>query len=149
MKSKNNQPSEAVGAFNQFWAVSHAVAKETDTYLKKAAGLSSGKYTILMVLHFSGGTMPSAKLAARTGTRPHNITALVKRLKEDGLVSTERGTSDTRFNFVSITDRGKALMEKTLPGAREHAEKVLASFDGEALGELCRMMGVIEKNVTK
>ena len=138
---------KTVTAFNQFWAVSHAVSKETDSFLKKTAGLSAGKYSLLMVLYFNGGTMSSAKLAQGTGTRPHNITALVKSLKKAGLVTGEKGTQDTRFTFISLTDKSRKLMEDSLPAAREHATGVLSCITANEQAELYRLMDVIGKNL--
>ena len=138
---------KTVAAFDRFWAVSHAVSKETDSFLKKLTGISAGKYSMLMVLYFNGGTMSSAKLAEGTGTRPHNITALVKSLKRDGLVKAEKGTKDTRFTFISLTDKSRKLMEDTLPASRKHAESVMADIKPEELAELYRMMDVIGNNI--
>ncbi len=140
---------KTVAAFDEFWAVSHAVSKETDSFLKKLTGISAGKYTLLMVLFFNNGTMSSAKLAAGTGTRPHNITALVKSLKKAGLVTAEKGTKDTRFTFISLTDKSRKLLEKTLPESREHAARVMAGISEAELTELYRLMEVIGGNLKK
>ena len=79
-------PSTSLRVFNLFVETAHAVLKDADNHLNKAAGLSASKFVVLMVLAFSEGTMTAAKLAERTGTKPHNITKLIERMKRDGLI---------------------------------------------------------------
>jgi DNA-binding MarR family transcriptional regulator len=139
---------DTIKSFMRIVRLSQSILKESDSYLKKVAGLSFGKYVVLMVLYFNGGSLTSSLLAEKTGTTPHNITALIKTLKPMKLVSTEKRGSDYRFVYVSLTDKGRELMERILPAAEMFIATTMASFEGSDLDRLENLLNKIEKNVT-
>lgn len=139
-------PITPLKVFNLFIETAHAVLKDADSHLDKAAGLSAGKFVILMVLAFSEGTMTAAKLAERTGTKPHNITKLIERMKQDGLVTTERSGIDRRFVYISLTDGGRSIINQAMPAARETVARVMASISEPDLAVLERLLRVLKQN---
>ena len=147
MANKKETNMDAIAIFDQYWMTSQAFIKATDSYLQKSTGLSAGKFLVLMVLYFAKGPMASSKLAAGTGTRPHNITVLIRGLKEQGLVATEKGATDNRFVYITLTPEGKALVKKALPAANEFATRVVSSLSEADLAELQRLLGVISNNL--
>ena len=149
MPPKTESSTDPIKVFNLFWETSHVFINATDRYLKKSLGLSAGKFVVLMVLFYSGGTMTSAKLAARTGTRPHNITALIRRLKQQGFVTTARGTEDNRFVFITLTPKGSKLMEGAMPDMREFVHRTMSSIKKTELAALFGTLNKIEKNMKK
>jgi DNA-binding MarR family transcriptional regulator len=76
--------------FDLFVETSHRVMKYADSLFEKSCDLSAAKFIALVILDINGGTMTSAKLAAKTGTKPHNITKLIDRLERDRIVITRK-----------------------------------------------------------
>lgn len=142
-------PSTALTVFNLFIQTAHAVLKDADRHLHKAAGLSAGKFGVLLVLSASGGIMTAAKLAERTGTRPHNITVLIERMKRDALVTTERRDVDRRFVYIRLTDKGRSVLAQAMPTAREVVARVMTSISEPDLAVLERLLAVLKQNTCR
>jgi len=145
---KQSRSSQAaLKVFMLFVETAHAVLKDADKLLHQAVGLSTGQFVVLMVLSYSGGTITSAKLAERTGTRPHNITTLVDRMELNGLVATERRETDRRFVYIMLTDKGRSVLEKAMPAARKVVAKATTTLAEPELAELERFLITIKQNV--
>ena len=74
--------------------------------LFRAHGLTDAQYNVLRILRGEGTRMPSLSIAQRTVTRVPDITRLVDRLENAGLVERERCPEDRRVVYVSITRKG-------------------------------------------
>ncbi len=114
--------------------------KEMDLCLQDKATISASQYGVLIALEEAGGTLTSAKVAQKTGTRPHNITMMIDRLERDGLVSTEKKDPDRRFVFISLTDNGKSALEKAKPAARKLINTTMAAISETELTVLHRIL---------
>jgi DNA-binding MarR family transcriptional regulator len=136
----------AIKVFNLCIETANAVLKNDDKNLKQAVGLSASQFVVLLVLSSSGGSLTSAKLAQRTGTRPHNITTLVDRMKRDGLVATERGEIDRRFVHIHLTDKGRSVLDKARPAARETVARIFATLAETDLAVLEKLLTVLRRN---
>jgi DNA-binding MarR family transcriptional regulator len=137
----------AIRVFNLFVETAHSVMREADRQLYKAAGLSAGKFTVLIVLSVNGGAMTAAKLAKGTNTRPHNITTLVDRMKKDGLLTTERNESDRRSVRIRLTDKGRAVLAQALPAAREIVARLTASMSKQELAASEKLLTKVKQNI--
>ncbi len=144
-----NKPDKTLKVFNLLMEMAHAVLKDADRHLHKAAGLSSGKFVVLVVLSASGGIMTAAKLAERTGTRPHNITVLIERMKLDGLVATERNDVDRRFVHIRLSAKGRSVLAHAMPAAREVVARVMTSISEPDLTVLERLLTVLKQNTCR
>jgi len=125
--------------FILFVQTAHAVLKYADAYFYRRAGLSAIKYMVLRIMAANSGTMTPSQLAKWTLRERHNITTLVARLKRDGLVRTERDSTDKRFIRIRLTDKGQRILSQATPVAREIVGHVMLSIDESdavTLGEL-------------
>ncbi len=134
--------------FMLFIQAASAVPKYADARFNTAHGLSASRYVALLVLAVNKGTMRPVQMAEWTGTRRHNITALVDRLSREGLVVSRRNEKDKRVVEVSLTRKGWETFERASPVARNIMETVMGSVtaeDAAALDKvLKRMMANIE-----
>ncbi len=73
--------------------------------------------------------MTPSELAEWTQTEPHNITTLINRMKQNGLVTAERNTSDKRLVNITLTDKGRETLNRTMPVAKEIVDRVMLSID--------------------
>ena len=88
----------------------------------------------------------STRLAAALGVTPPNVTGIVDRLVEQGLMVRQESPEDRRALLLRVTEKG----ESVLSGLRERRtgvmREILESLDAEALsqltGALAKLAGV-------
>ena len=114
--------------FILFAQTARAVLKYADTHLYRKARLSTIQLIVLRVLASSGGLMRPSEIAEWTQTERHNITALIDRMRKEGLVTVERNTSDKRLVDVTLTDKGREVLSRAMPVAREVVGQVMLSI---------------------
>jgi MarR family 2-MHQ and catechol resistance regulon transcriptional repressor len=108
------------------------------------AGLTSGQFGVLEALHHLG-SLCQRDLAAKLLVTAGNMTMLVRHLERDGLVRRRRNSADGRRLDVSMTARGRKLIEQVFPRhvARVVEEmSVLRPEEQVALAALCRRLGL-------
>lgn len=108
--------------------------------LFKGHRLSSAQYNVLRILRGEGSKMPSLAVAERLVTRVPDITRLVDRLEEAGLVKRERCTEDRRVVYVGITSKGLALLAELDEPVRAMHRAQLAHMSKKDLAELSRLL---------
>jgi DNA-binding MarR family transcriptional regulator len=84
-----------------------------------ANGLSSGRFTVLMLLYdkIAGEPFPLtlSDLADKAGVTRATMTGLVDTLERDGLVKREHDSGDRRMMLVHVTAKGLGVIEGILP----------------------------------
>jgi len=86
-----------VRTFVLFVQTARSVLKYADTHLYTKARLSIIKLIVLRALASNNGVMTPSRIAEWTQTERHNITALIGRMRQDGLVTAERNSSNKRL----------------------------------------------------
>jgi DNA-binding MarR family transcriptional regulator len=117
-----------LSTFMLFVQTAQAVLKYTDAHLYRKARLSISKLIVLKALAINGEGMMPSRLAEWTGTERHNITALVSRMKREGLVTTEHNSKDKRFVNIKLTDKGQEVLKQAIPVAQEVVNQVMLSI---------------------
>ena len=104
-------------------------------------GIHRTQHRILM--HLAGrGTLPSQKeLAERLDITAAAVTGALKKIERDGYIERKLG-HDNRYNEIEITDKGRALVERT---RALFFEADTAMFDGFSDAELDSYIGCLEK----
>jgi DNA-binding MarR family transcriptional regulator len=72
-----------------------------------------------------------------------NISGLIDRMAEEGLVSREEDPTNRRCNRIELTDRGKKIFQKVVPDHEEcidHMFSVLTRQEQTQLKELLRKL---------
>jgi DNA-binding MarR family transcriptional regulator len=127
----------------------YAILKYTDAHLYRKAHLSVIKLIVLQALVRNNGVMIPSEIADWTQTERHNITALVSRMKRDGLVRTERDRKDKRTVNVTITAKGQEVITQAMPVAREIVNKVMSSIGESDAVQLEKLLRVLIQNAQK
>ena len=141
-----NHADNILRTFVLFVQSAQSVLKYADSTLYRKTNLSVIKLIVLRVLAGNSGGMTPSRLAEWTQTERHNITALVDRMRRDGLVKAERNKRDKRFVNISLTDKGLEVLNQTMPVAREIVNQVMLSIsDGDAL-LLEKVLRVLRQN---
>jgi MarR family 2-MHQ and catechol resistance regulon transcriptional repressor len=91
------------------------------------------------------GPLPQGELAKKILRSSGNLTMVVDNLEKRGLVKRERLEADRRSNTVRLTEKGKTLFKRILPGHVQAIVGEMGALTGneqEQLGRLCRRLGL-------
>ena len=110
----------------------------------KPYGLTATQYNVLRILRGAGADgLASGEVAERMITREPDITRLLDRMEERGLVRRIRDVNDRRVVRVWITGAGHELVDKLdvpIDAAHQHC---LGRIGEEALAQLSDLLGSI------
>jgi len=84
--------------------------------------------------------VPTLSLAGRLVSRAPDITRLLDKLVDRGLVERERPADNRRVVNVGITDAGVALLEQLAPAIRECHERQLGHMDAAEMRTLVELL---------
>lgn len=96
--------------------------KELETI--KESGLTITQFAVLEVL-YNKGDLKICEIIEKILTTSGNITVVIKNLEKDGLVKKNLDSKDKRSTIISITDKGKKIIEDILPN---HIENISGIF---------------------
>lgn len=127
-------------------ARTHAVLQDGLDRVLKPHGVSSTQYNVLRILRGAGQRgLCRHEVQDRLLTRMPDVTRLLDRMEEAGLVDRERGTADRRFVTTRLTERGRELVDELdAPIAEEH-ERCLAHLGEDQLRELIRLLALARR----
>lgn len=120
--------------------------KYADAYLYRKTRLSVSKLIVLKALASSSRAIMPSEIAKWTNTERHNITALVNRMKQDGLVTAERNSSDRRLVNIKLTDKGREVLGQAMPVAKEVVNQVMLSITEGDAALLKEKLGILRQN---
>lgn len=109
-------------------------------------GISATQYNVLRILRGAGpGGLCRHEIRDRLLTRMPDVTRLLDRMEEAGLVVRERGTEDRRLVSTQLTTRGRELVD-TLdePVAEEHA-RAFGHLGDEPLRTLIQLLALVRQ----
>jgi DNA-binding MarR family transcriptional regulator len=136
--------------FILFVQTGRMVSKYVDSHLFRALNISQIKFIVLMAFYFIPyklfGAATAMQIARWTDTEPHNITTLITRMKEDGLLSTSRNDRDRRFVRITITNKGREFVHRNIPVAQDIVNQVMASVSRDDTLQLEKILRVIRQN---
>jgi len=132
----------ALNAYINLVRAAESVVKRAHAYVT-AEGFIPSEFGVLEVLHYCG-TLSQGELAKKLLKTCGTVTSNVDTLEQRGLVLRERSQEDRRVVRVSLTKRGKALIDRMFPHhARSVAEQfsMLSRMEREQLRKLWRKLG--------
>lgn len=122
-----------LSTFILFVQTAQAVLKYIDAHLYRKTHLSISKLIVLQALSSTSVGMMPSEIARWTSTERHNITALVSRMKRDGLVTSERNSNDKRLVNIKLTNKGREASNQAMLVAKEIVDQVMLSItEGDA-----------------
>lgn len=138
----STEQQQALDCFIKLLRATESVNTDVQRNIQ-AEGLSESQFGILeALLHL--GTLNQNQLAKKLLKSGGNITLVIDNLVKQGLVTREKRSEDRRFYWISLTDKGRRLIEHLFPLHAENIARRLAILSHQEklqLGELCRKLG--------
>jgi DNA-binding MarR family transcriptional regulator len=107
------------------------------TAIFKAHGLSAPQYNVLRILRGSAGTdLSCQEVGRRMVARVPDVTRLLDRLEQRGLIARRRSDVDRRVVRTRITPAGLELLGAIDGPLRARIRRDFAGLDDDALGRL-------------
>ncbi len=109
-------------------------------------GITMNQFEVLEVLYHRGDLNVSTitKLIMST---PGNVTVVIRNLKRDGYVTSLPDPSDKRASILSITDKGKELIEKVFPEHAKNFEGYFEALSDEETNTLFTLLRKLHKSL--
>ncbi len=112
-----------------------------ERFLKTRAGLSNEQYNVLRILRGSHpGRLACSEISQRMIARDPDVTRLVDRLSQRGLVSRTRGKQDRLVVEVGITNKGREVLRALDPHVDRMPRAVLGHLGQAKLTQLARLL---------
>lgn len=102
-------------------------------------GTTPSQFTILWNLSTEEST-PMSELSKQSSCVNSNITSIISRMEEKGLVKRIQDKKDRRIVRVDLTEEGKELYKKTVPEHYRFLEKMLGCFTEEEIEALNNLL---------
>lgn len=117
IRVSDRESDRSTGAVWPLFLTAHAVLVErVETRLAEAGLPPLAWYDVLWAIeHAEGGRVRLSDLAERIVLSRSNMTRLIDRLEQAGLVRRERSKEDGRGSYAILTPAGKALRVKMWP----------------------------------
>lgn len=121
-----------------------ATGESFERHVGKPFGLRKVEFSLLMLLQANGPLTPRQLAATLTLTAP-NLTMLLDRLQERGLLRRERNPSDGRSQHIVLTTKGRRLGEDGAAAAasmeRDLQSRLSRAEHAMLIELLCRLAG--------
>lgn len=99
--------------------------------------LSAAQYNVLRILRGAGKHgLPCSEIGARMVTEDSDITRLLDRLEQKGLIARARSSKDRRVVSTRVTRKGLGLLTELDAPMRESSKKLMAGLSAEDLAKL-------------
>ena len=127
-------------AYLQLWRTYDRL-REIDEQVFSSHGISAQQYNALRVLRSAGSRPLSAsELGARLVSRAPDMTRLLDKLEQQGLVQRHRSDTNRRMVEVSITPAGATLLRKLAEAVRRCGREQLGHLDRRSLRDLIDLL---------
>ncbi|MCG1010338.1 MarR family transcriptional regulator [Salinicoccus sp. ID82-1] len=124
----------------------HAIQSEAFKDMRKH-GLNPTAFAVLELL-YNKGPQQVQHIGEKVLISSSSITYVVTNLEKEDYVRKEQYEADRRVSYVSLTGRGKSLMDKIFPDHAERLEQVAGGLDPKEKSELIELLKKLGKNVS-
>jgi MarR family transcriptional regulator, 2-MHQ and catechol-resistance regulon repressor len=107
------------------------------------SGLSTGAFSVLVVLTTAGGELELRTLRRRLGWSKANATEVTAALEHEGFVTRRRLASDRRTMSVGINAEGAEIVQRVFPTHADQVSRAFAALDEDekrSLASICRKL---------
>ncbi|NIO11858.1 MAG: MarR family transcriptional regulator [Deltaproteobacteria bacterium] len=101
--------------------------------------LTPPQFYVLATIGYLGG-VPFSEIGAKMMVTVSNLTGIVDRLEEKGIVTRERDKRDRRVIYVKLTDKGKKLYKTSVTAFENSVSQLFSGLDGAEQKELSTLL---------
>lgn len=128
-------------------ARTHALLTESFEAMLKEYGLSIPQFNVLRILRGAGGGgLCRNEVRDRLLTRMPDVTRLLDRMEEAGLVTRVRSTEDRRLVTTQLTPEGRALVDRLDVPVEEENHRRLGHLTAEQLRTVSELLTLIRRS---
>lgn len=109
-------------------------------------GLHGSQHHLLMHLA-NYETVTQKELASQLKVSPASVAVSIKKLESEGYITKEMDREDNRFNKITITEKGKNMVEKSRQVVVKIDEAAFEGFSEQEVGWLSSMVERIYQNL--
>ena len=102
-------------------------------------GLTSPQFYVLATIGYAG-QLPFSEIGEKMMVTVSNLTGIVDRLEEKGLVTRERDAHDRRVIRVRLTEKGSKLYKNTIPLFEKSIAQFFSPLDKPQQKELSSLL---------
>lgn len=145
MPAMDTSPIDVWGRLNRTSALATAQIER----LLADSGVSRSEFDVLCVLARMDRPLRASEVTAETMLSGAATTKLTTRLESVGLLRRERSDRDGRAVQLSLTDAGRAVVEREMPRALAHDERLLDGFSESERVELADLLARLLANAQR
>ncbi len=119
----------------------------TNSRLQTGFQTSLSRFDVLANLDQAGGTLSIGNLADRLIASSGNISRLLDRMIDDGLIERRTNPQDRRVNDISMTARGRRLFRRMASNHEQWVDSIFSSINNEDIVELLRHLSSVRGNI--
>ena len=125
----------------------HTLSAEFTSRRLAEKGNFVSSHGFILYLLSQRGRMKMGELAQVINRNKSTTTALIKKLRDEGLIKEETDESDSRMKYVSLTEKGKEYNTLTAAISRELLETYYRGFSPDEKEELLRLLVKLNGNI--
>ena len=143
LKSYGARTDKAMKTVVRLEKTSLKITNLTINYLSKH-NLTFNQFKVLEVLYHLGD-LNIGSITKLTMSTPGNITVVVKNLKRDNWITSVKDPNDNRASILSITQKGKEIIEEVFPNHAKNLTKAMEVLNDEDLDTLYGLLNKVYK----
>ncbi len=148
MNATATEPGPHYGALLQLLRTSEAIWNASRAFFGQW-DLGPSQFNILNVLRDHPDGVTQVELSRQLIMHRSNVTGMIDRLEERGLVVRCDNPDDRRAYRVVLTASARKLLAEVLPAYYDAAEAVFAGFSQKRAGELASELAKLEQGVAR
>lgn len=141
VKSYGTRTDKSMKTVVRLEKASLKITNFTVQYLSKH-NLTFNQFKVLEVLYHVGD-LNVGSITKLTMSTPGNITVVVKNLKRDEWITAIKDPNDSRASILSITQKGKDIIEEVFPNHAKNLTKALDVLSDEELDTLYDLLNKV------
>lgn len=143
IKSYGLRTDKSMQTFMQLVRSFYKMRTKEINYLQ-SHNLTIQQFIILEVLYHKGN-LNIGSITKITMSTPGNTTVVVKNLKRDDWITSLKDDNDKRASILSITNKGKEIIENIFPQHAENINDYFSVLDNEELDVLYTLLKKVKE----
>jgi len=142
-KTYGKRADNSMKTWMQVFRTYNKIRAKESVYIQ-SFDLTMNQFQVLEVLYHRGDLTIGA-ITKLTMSTPGNITVVVKNLKRDELIVSLPDENDKRASILSITSKGKTIIEKLFPQHAQNFEEYFKVLKEDELETLFTLLKKLQK----